>query len=235
MAGIDGPADLPAVALKPELILSPGAGAILGGTAWFQSVEETKDAKFNLPEFVATLKARGVLAKDNLSSPETGVFQSQTGEILLRAPEKFISVSTPRSEGVSLLAGRTARLAVLRVAGSSVSAAVSACAVDGEVLARSSRIVIVYGTDALNSGTELSEDRSVLLNPGQLPVLMRTGQLELSLAVEAPAGLKLYALGLDGSRRESLPCKSEKDEVRIKLDTAQLKNGPTPFFELARE
>ena len=47
--------------------------------------------------------------------------------------------------------------------------------------------------------------------------------------------MSLYALGFDGSRREKLPLQAENGVIKISFDTAALKNGPTPFFELCAE
>lgn len=47
--------------------------------------------------------------------------------------------------------------------------------------------------------------------------------------------MSLYALGLDGSRREKLPLEAVNGTLKVKIDTTILKNGPTPFFELIAE
>jgi hypothetical protein len=46
----------------------------------------------------------------------------------------------------------------------------------------------------------------------------------------------MYALRVDGTRQEKIPLSlDDKGTLKIELDTALLKNGPTPFFELATE
>lgn len=79
---------------------------------------------------------------------------------------------------------------------------------------------------------ELSPDRVTLKQLGRLPVLMRVGRLDATLSNSNGAGMALYALGFDGSRRERLPVELANGMLRIQLDTASLKNGPTCFFEL---
>jgi len=222
-------------ASKPDFVVAPGAGSAVGGSAWFQSVQDSKDKKFDLAGFVETLKAKGVLPKENLSDPEKGVFQSANGEILMKAKDRFISVSTPRVEGVSLEANKPAEIKRLKVASSSVPAAIAACSVDGKPLASSSRIVLVYATDAVNSGMELSEDRSIAFKAGSLPILLRSGKLEASIKTDSPSGFKLYALSMDGSRKEELPLPSENGELKIEIETSKLKSGATPFFEISRD
>ncbi len=44
--------------------------------------------------------------------------------------------------------------------------------------------------------------------------------------------MALYALALNGEHRERLPLAWEEGRLRIHLDTASLKHGPTSFFEL---
>ena len=48
------------------------------------------------------------------------------------------------------------------------------------------------------------------------------------------AKYELYALALDGTRRESIPFESESGLSRISIDTAALQNGATVFFELVK-
>lgn len=49
------------------------------------------------------------------------------------------------------------------------------------------------------------------------------------------SGLMLWALGLDGARKEQLAVSAADGAVRLTVNTATLTNGPTPFFELATQ
>jgi hypothetical protein len=219
----------------PDLAIGPDGGATITAGDWASSVAEAKDSTFSLQDFVAQLKAKGILPADNLSDPAAGIFQSETGEITLRTKENLVKVVTPRTEGVSLEADQAEALSCLSVAGSSVPAAIAACAVDGKPLASSARIVLVYSTEIANTGMALSEDRVTLRNIGTLPVLMRTGKLKATLTCAAAARMALYPLRIDGTRREALPVSAEGETLTIEIDTATLKDGPTPFFELVAE
>jgi hypothetical protein len=44
--------------------------------------------------------------------------------------------------------------------------------------------------------------------------------------------MALYALALNGERREQLPLTWQDGRLQIHLDTGNLKHGPTSFFEL---
>jgi hypothetical protein len=81
---------------------------------------------------------------------------------------------------------------------------------------------------------ELSSDRITLIKQGGLPILMQTGKLKAALKVAAPEGMTLFALGMDGTRKEKLQLKTGNGSLKIEIDTAKLKNGPTPFFEIVR-
>ena len=82
---------------------------------------------------------------------------------------------------------------------------------------------------------ELSNDHVAMINLGKLPVLMKVGKLEATFKNSNGAKMSLYALGFDGSRRERLPLIFTDGLLKINLDTATLKNGPTSFFELTSE
>ncbi len=226
------PAGIAPSPIKPDMAILPSGGSAVQTGAWAVNVSDTPGGTFSLASAVKEMKKRGILPQANASNPEAGVFQSDTGQIVLRSKENLIRVVTPLSEGVSLEAGKAEALSILHVDGSSVPATVAACSVDGNPLATSSRIVLVYSTDVANSGMEASADRVTLFKPGTLPILLRTGVLHATLSRAAAPGMKLYALAIDGTRREQIPFETKDGAIQVTLDTAALKGGPTPFFEL---
>lgn len=218
-----------------DIRLRPDVGSQVVDGLWFSTSKEAKDAVFSLDRFVGELKKRGILGPDNISNPAKGIFQSETGEITMRVGEKLMKVVTPRTEAVSLSAGKSERLDALDVKKSSVDALISASSMDGSSLAESSRIVLLYITGEANTGMEVSHDHSQIFKRGGAPVLLLRGTLSAGLRNRHAAGMSLYALGYDGARREKLPLTVAGDTLAIDLDTATLKNGPTPFFELVLE
>ena len=232
------PASLKSAIPKPDIAILPDSGAEVKSGEWAESVAESKNGKFSIQDFVAQMKAKGILPASNLSNPNAGVFQSETGEITMRSHEKIIKVVTPRSEGVSLPAGRVETLACLRVENSTVPAAVAAIAIDGKPLAASSRMVLVYNTEMAFSGMEmmrLAGDWNTMLKQGKMPILMRTGRLTATLKCKDSAKMALYALRINGARGQKLPVSVEDGALKIAIDTATLKDGATPFFELVAE
>ncbi len=223
-------------ARKADLTIGLGDTAkVRTDTAQSSTVDGGTDKKFQLASFITELKARKLLQADNVSDPEKGIFQSDTQQILLDSDNKSMRVTTPRCESVSSEAGVRTELSAMIVESSSVRSNVTLISLDNAALAASSRLLLVYSTAALNSGMTLSEDESVLLDNGKAPPLMMAGRLKIVLDNKNHAALKVWALGMDGTRKEELKGNVEAGKLVLTLDTATLANGATPFFELAVE
>ena len=67
-----------------------------------------------------------------------------------------------------------------------------------------------------------------------LPILLRTGQLKVTLTGRHAAILKVWALGLDGRRAEVIAATSKGETLSVAVDTGRLKSV-TPFFEMVAE
>ncbi len=238
--------DLPLAAgcSKPpaaDLVLPPAEGAkVWGVNLAATQVQNSTGSDFSLQDFISQLKEKGILPASNLSDPASGVYQSETGEIVLRCRDKLIKVVTPRTEGVSMLAGRSEPLGSVAVQETSVPATIAVCSMDGNPVNQSGRMVLIYSTEAANSNMELSTDRVTLRNLGTTPALMQCGKLSLTIQNSHASRLSLYALGLDGARQEKLPVSVEETNpagasLKIDLDTSTLTGTLTPFFELVAE
>ena len=145
---------------------------------------------------VADLRKAGILPAANRTDTARGLFQSDTGEVLLDAPARQLQVVAPRLEGACIDPEATPGPVVLKqltVQSTSVPASVTAIAVDDRPLAESRRILLVYATDALNTQMEFTTpQRETLLSIGKSPVLVRTGKLQVSLAAGHPAAAKAW-------------------------------------------
>ena len=224
-----------AVLGKADLSITPSGAAIVKTGDWSSEVIDQGNGKFSLDRFTAMMKEKGILPKTNLSDPDRGIFQSDTGEITMRSQENLLKVVTPRSEAVTLEGGKTEPVGKLKIIRTSVPACVAVCAMDGRNLTDSKRIVLVYSTEAASTDFELSADRVEAIKCGRLPILLKTGTLNATLNNVNGAKMSLYALRMDGSQREKLPLTYGNGILAISLDTAKLKHGPTVFFELATE
>lgn len=233
--GVKKRPDGTATSVKADMTISPSGNSAAVVNAWWVDTGKDIDSEFSMAAFAKALKQNGILPTSNITDPAQGVFQSDTGEITLRTKENLLKVVTARSEAVSLEANKREKLGLMELGSSSVPACIAACAVDKSALRDSKRIVLIYSTAVRNTGMEVSHNQDRLFSWGRLPVLMQTGSLQLELENCNGGKMSLYALGFDGSRREKLPVKFTSGKLHINIDTARLKDGPTPFFELATE
>ena len=225
------------VKIQPDMTLPRQGRSRIFGYNWSIEMSDDPDSTgvFSFEDALTRMRAGGIIPPENISDPAKGILQSDTGEITLRANERVLKVVTPRSEAITLDAGRGEALGALKVANTSVDACVAAVSVDGKALPESKRVVLIYATEAGGYGTVLSPDRTTMIKDGGPPIMLRVGTLDAALKNTTGDRMSLYALGLDGTRREKLPLEYSDGEVKIKLDTAALKHGPTPFFELVAE
>ena len=93
-------------------------------------------------------------------------------------------------------------------------------------------MVLLYATETANTGMEVTPDRTMMFDYGTLPTLTKVGRLDATLQNAHGENMALYALGLNGTRRERLPLAWGDGRLKIHLDTASLEHGPTAFFEL---
>ena len=228
---LDGkiPAGLPPYP-KLDLTMLPIGGSRIEAKAMFTVPVDTNNVS-NFVAIIDKLRSAKILPPGNLTDPAKGVFQSDTGELIMRTAENRLTVNTPRLKGVAWN-GETVELSGFAFQ-SSVPCTAALISLDKLPLERSRRMLLVFSTDALNSNMELSADRKVLHKAGTLPVLLETGRLTVELPREV--ALKCFALGIDGSRREELPLRREGGRSRFSVDTAKLQNGPSLYFEFAEK
>ncbi len=181
----------------------------------------------------AVLKKAGILTADNRTSAARGVFQSDTGELLLETKQRRMSLVTPRTEGVAFDGGLPLALSALSVESATGPALVAVSALDGRQLKDSSRMLVVFATDALNSDMRFEEpERKTLVKLGGLPVLLRAESATLRLSHHHPERLRLYATALNGKRTEEITLQKTAEGIRFTLNLERLQKGPTTFFEL---
>lgn len=225
---------------EPGQVLLSGTGgtAVLnrpvGAAAGFEQLQDTP-GEFRTGKFLETLRSQGLIPAANRSSYEARRYQSVTGELLMECDKNFLSVDTPRLQGVCGEAGTVVELADFAVRRMTVRGNLALAAVDGlKPIREAERLVLVFATDALNSEMEFEDEtRRVRLAPGKLPVLIETGKFAVALRHPRAADFKAYALDFDGSRRCELPLATGNGELTLTVDTAALPGGPALYFELA--
>ncbi|MBI4979023.1 MAG: beta-galactosidase [Spirochaetes bacterium] len=220
----------------PDLVFAPSGASVVENTSYASRTLDSDDKSFSCKDTVAKMKSMNLVPQANRTDPEKGLFESDNGELFMDKSKKEIRVAASRFEGGAMLANAAASFKQFAVETSSVDAAVAIASLDNKDVASSKRLLLIYSTDALNSGMEFnSEERVTLEKNGKPPVLMATGTLKVSLKNMNAASLKVYALGLDGSRKEPVTASVNGGVLKLVIDTSALKNGPTPFFEIAAE
>jgi hypothetical protein len=195
---------------------------------------DSEGASFDLEQTIMDFKKQGIIPADNNTDVKNGIYQNNTGEFLLSL-SGMAKVITPRSEAVSLMAGSYEKLKVLEIENSSVPAAIGVFAMDGKNLPDSKQMIIIYSTEMMPEGMELSPNRNIIINSGGEKPLLLTGKLRAVLNLSTEKKYVLRALSVNGIRRECIPMTIQDGKWKISLDTSVLKNGPTTFFELIED
>lgn len=195
-----------------------------------------KDRMFSADEFADLLRKRGILSASNLSVPAQGIYQTDNAQITMFTAEKKLEVRTPRTQGACLTAGSSADLGDFAIESTSSDGCISLVSVDGLPLSASRRMLLIFTTATANKNGTVSYRGAFLhgwSNGDPVPML-RTGKFNASLKHSDTAGFKLYALALDGTRREEIPLKSENGRLKINVNTDKLKKASV-YFELIQE
>ncbi len=222
------------------VIPAAGGSALLirsvGGAGYTQA-QESKTKVFDFNDTLGQLKKAGQVPPGNRTDHAKGVYESSTGEIYLDSPKHFMSVNTPRFQGICGEAGATAKLKDFEVKKLGSRGGLSLVSLEnGKSLADSGRMVLVFATNLLNSGMVFEDDTyRTCLKKGELPLLLETGVFRAALNNRNAEKLKLYALGLDGKRIAELPLVKSPGRIEFEVDTAKIPNGPAIYFELAAD
>jgi hypothetical protein len=239
------PGDQRSLALISELgvrvgTIAPTPGIALqvplSGTTLIVATEAAAgmgDDPGNQGQVIAHMRKTGLIPDANQTDKAKGIYESDTGELRIDRARLLYTVRTPRLEGATLGKETAAELGALNVHRVSVPGSVAAASLDGKSLGESRRILLVYATDALNSGmTFTGPDRVELVDIGHAPVLIKAGTLSASIRTAQAAELHAWVLGFDGARRQELPLTRTEDSVRLDVDMASLPE-PSFFIELA--
>lgn len=178
-----------------------------------------------------SMKDAGLLASTNRTDPSIGVFESDTRELLFDVARKTLQVVTPRTEAAAFSSVTAplplGSLHIIRAEGGGLLAA---SVIDGAPsLAQSRRILIIYATDARNTGMRFRDAANRVIDDfGKLPVLIRKGSVSLSLP-ERSGSWRLLPVGLDGTVHQPVLQRAGPVDLTLSNDTPL---GPTTFFLL---
>lgn len=199
-------------------------------------VDPNNEQKDVMAKQVSVLRAKGILPPTNRTDPAQGLYESDTGQILLNSRQRQIHVDTPRSQGASLPEEKPEiQLTNLSARSLGTRMGVFLSAIDQKPIAQSGRLLLMVTTDALNSKMQFEgPDRRTLVNLGAMPMLVKTGQVEVTISNANAAKLKAWALDVTGKRTGEIATQAtEPGKLAMKIDTAALTDGPAIYFELA--
>ncbi len=224
-------------AAKNDLVIDPVEGS---STTVDKIVRKVSNLFSNDPgnrwqERVGQLRKAGILRASNQTDAESGILQSDTGQIVLNTRDNSLHVSTDRTEAFAFNATLPTPSPRLAIKEFSDPALLSASSMDGAALDKSARILLIFASDARNSGMEFADKQEkVLRKLGSSPVLIKSSRIRFQLKHVQSEKMRLYALKLNGERAAELPFKRSANGLDIVLNTADLRDGPTTYFELAR-
>ena len=212
-----------------------GGSSVVENTQGFAYSVESKDGQ-TLADWIALLKKSGLISSGNRSDGAY-VFESSTGELYADTDKRFMTVNTPRFQGVCGEAGASAKLNDVSVKLLRTRGIASVASLQKEKsISNAERLLIVYATNALNSGmTFADESMRKCLYFGGNPTLVETGRFRVEIRNRNAENLRLYSLRMNGARSGEIKPVSTANGVFVaEIDTAKLPDGPALYFELAK-
>ncbi|MBN8218177.1 MAG: hypothetical protein J0L75_16160 [Spirochaetes bacterium] len=211
--------------------ISPQEFSPLNVSQWYASASSTDGKTF--PGLLGELRRRGMLPATNATDYDRRVFQSETGEVTLQGNTETMTVIAPRLEGAIIKKNTPVRLGSLEIASCSRPASVAIASLEaGRGIRDAKRLLLVFATDALNTGMSFeNSSRMLMLDVGHTPVLVETAALRLGIRTTHPEAAAVYSLYLDGTRAEPIASSNDQGVLSIAIDTSLLKYG-TPYFEI---
>ena len=226
---VDVPKQIRPAAKNEVVIPSLGGGKMRIEGFFTEAVGATR----NISKTITELKKKGVLTQDNRSNGEN-IFESSTKELYMDMEKSFMTVNTPRLQGMCGLAGATAKLSDFEVVSHNVEGNLTLAAVDGLAPIRSAkRLLLVRLTNALNTDMAFTDkDMTQLESLGRIPALLRNSKFTVRVHNANAAALKLYPLSLEGipTGKVLAPVSVKGDVATFTADTA--KDGNTVYFEI---
>lgn len=225
----------PGAKVTPNLKIKASDGSTFRDHGAYGTVEGDAKSETALARAVRQIREGGLIGNDNITDASKRIYQSDTRELTMHIDgDGLLTVITPRLEGVAVKRDQPHALKQLTVNSCSVPAMVAAASLDkAKTLDTTDRLLVVFSTDALNTGMRFtSPARTTLLDRGTLPVLMQTGKVSVTIANRTLTNPVAYALKFNGERGDKLPVSVGNGRLTVTMDTAQLSIGPSPFIEI---
>lgn len=229
-----GPALRPPAPADDLRIPLAGGASVVENTAGFATSLESGAGTFSLAGQIARLRKAGVISRTNRSDGAY-VFENSTGELYINTDRNYMTVNTPRYQGVCGEEKAKAGLRDVSVELLKTRGIVSVASLQKEKgIAGADRLLLVYATNALgNKMTFDDESMRRVRYYGENPTMIETGRFRVELRNVNAEKLKLYPLMMNGKRCAPVKPVSVKNGTFLaEIDTAALPEGPALFFEL---
>jgi len=155
---------------------------------------------------------------------------SDTEEIVMDADNRYFKVNTSKSDGIVAFPNSNLVSGNLSISSNSTFCSVSASSMDDKDLEDSNRILLLYLTNVLNNKeTFAASDMKILADYGELPYIIHTGSVDISLKNSNPK-LKLYACESSGKRVKEVEMEYTNGAYNFKLEISA--DTPYMIYEL---
>ena len=212
-----------------------GGAQVVENTQGFASSLESGTGSFSLADQITVLRNKGIIDRANRSDGAY-VFENSTRELYVDSVRNYMSVNTPRFQGVcgeetAKAALRDVSIELLKTRGVVSVASLR----KGKPIAESDRLLLVYATNALCNNMAFENDSMMkVLYYGENPTMIETGRFRVTIRNRNAGKLKLYPLLMNGKRCAPVkPLSVGNGTLTAEIDTAKLPEGPALFFELA--
>lgn len=203
-----------------NLGLVTGIGSVpLGDRNIPEGTETLSSATANYP---SALKD-ALIAKLWQNANKRSLAVSATGELRLDGHAGNFTVSTPRTESITLISGSLAAK-TLRVKEASCFQTVAAISLDGKPLPESESVLVIHLTNVANSGALFStQSQQILKKTGSLPLLIKKGRATVELVSSRP--WQVTALNCDGAPYGPVKGSYQQGVFRFTAETTLFPGG----------
>ncbi len=182
---------------------------------------------------VAQLKSTGLLPASNRTDMSTGLFETDTGQMVFDTPRRSLSIVTERTVALTLRSG-SMRGGAIELKNLSSPATVAVGALDDRTIGQSRRLLIWVLTDAINTGMEFSDpERTTLKTLGRFPPRIRAVAGQLAIKNIEAGSLKVWAIDQAGRRVAEVPARVQGGFLHFAIDNVIPGFGPVTYFEVA--
>jgi hypothetical protein len=157
---------------------------------------------------------------------KTSVVRSCTGQIELDAKKETLKVVTPKSE-VFTFKGKECSGDFMQISNAGNHQTISIHALDNMPLKESNDMLLFHLTNAANNKMKFSsKDSRILLDNGDLPILMRKGMADIHLSIKNDGNIKIIPIAINGKEyREDVKFTQTQDGINFHIDTEKSGNA----------